>query len=184
MSNETKQSLFELLRFAVTILIIVIPIRTFIAQPFIVSGDSMFPTFKNREYLIIDQLSYYLRSPERGEVVVFKYPEDHRKYFIKRIIGLPGETVTISGTDVSITTPDGIKITIDDTKANFTDNLPHTQTITRTLGDQEYFVMGDNRDWSSDSRSWGPVTEDLIRGRALVRLFPFTTIELLPGSLN
>ncbi len=89
------------------------PIRLFVAQPFIVSGASMDPTFETGEYLIVDQLSYHFDDPVRGQVVIFKYPKDESKYFIKRVIGLPGETVQIEGTDVTIfneSNPDGKKL--------------------------------------------------------------------------
>ncbi|MCE9628555.1 MAG: signal peptidase I [Candidatus Vogelbacteria bacterium] len=183
MTPESKKSLIEAVRFALTILIIVVPIRTFVAQPFIVSGDSMFPTFKNREYLIIDQLSYQFRSPIRGEVAVFHYPKDPSKYFIKRVIGLPGETVTIRGKQVSVTSSTGEAVKLDESQANYTNGLGAVN-LNRKLEAGEYFVMGDNRDWSLDSRAWGPVPEELFRGRALIRLFPFNMIDFLPGSIN
>ncbi len=183
MTPESKKSLIEAIRFALTIIVIVVPIRTFVAQPFIVSGDSMFPTFKNREYLIIDELSYQFRSPARGEVVVFHYPKDPSKYFIKRVIGLPGETVTIKGKDVSITSSTGEAVKLDESRANYTNGLGAIN-LNSKLEAGEYFVMGDNRDWSLDSRAWGPVPEKSFKGRALLRLFPLNVIDYLPGSLN
>ena len=81
-----KQELFELFRFTFIVLAVVIPIRIFIAQPFIVNGESMVPTFENGDYLIIDEVSYRFHQPERGEVVVFRYPTNHRRFLIKRII--------------------------------------------------------------------------------------------------
>jgi len=166
----------ELLQFVVIAVILVVGIRAYVAQPFIVSGDSMIPNFENGQYLIVDEFSYHLRTPERGEVVVFKYPRDNSKFFIKRIIGLPGETVTIEDQIVSIT--EGDKTTILDE--------PYIQgkTFKNTaldLKEEEYFVLGDNREASSDSRSWGAVREELIVGRALVRLLPVTKLSLLPG---
>ena len=105
--TKTKwQSFWELVRFAFIALIIVIPIRVFIAEPFIVSGSSMVPTFENGDYLIIDKVSYELGSPKRDDVVVFRYPGDTSKFFIKRIIGLPNETVDIKGNEVTITNGD------------------------------------------------------------------------------
>ena len=97
--DEKKQGYFEIIketgRFILITLLVVVPFRFFIAQPFIVSGDSMVPTFHDGEYLIVDELSYSLRDPLRGEVVIFRYPNDRSKYFIKRIIGLSGETVLV-----------------------------------------------------------------------------------------
>src|SRR3989344_685988 len=95
MFAKLKSTVWEVTKMVVITLIIVVPIRTYVAQPFIVSGASMDPTFRDHEYLIVDELSYYLRAPERGEVIIFRYPKDPSKFFIKRIVGLPGETVAI-----------------------------------------------------------------------------------------
>jgi len=141
----------EFLKFILITAIIVVPVRLWVAQPFLVSGASMEPTFQNGNYLIVDEISYHLRAPKKNEVVIFRYPKDPSKFFIKRIIGLPGESVTENG------------------KTTFLDN-------------DEYFVMGDNRDASSDSRIWGPVKEDLIIGRAFIRLWPLNEIEINPGK--
>lgn len=181
MQNEkTKsQSFWELVRFAIVAIAIVIPIRIFIAQPFIVSGSSMVPTFQDGQYLIVDELSYRLSSPKRDDVVVFRYPNDQTKFFIKRIIGLPGETVDISGNEVTITNkehPEGFKLEQPFVK-NIADNVTHLE-----LNDNEYFVMGDNRPASYDSRAWGSVPKKLLIGKAFLRLLPITKINLLPGS--
>lgn len=171
----------ELLRFALTVLLIVVPIRLYVAQPFIVSGESMHPTFTNGEYLIVDELTYTFKNPTRGETIVFRPPLDTKKFYIKRIIGLPGETVSISGDTVRIintTYPDGF--VLDESYIN----TPWEGTITKTLGPDEYFVMGDNRNASFDSRSWGALSEKKIIGRPLVRLYPFSTIESFPGKFT
>ena len=107
------QSIWELVLFVFIAVIVILPFRIFIAQPFIVSGSSMVPTFENGQYLIVDELSYKISTPKRDDVVVFKYPNDTTKYFIKRIIGLPGETVDVTENDVTITNkehPDGFKL--------------------------------------------------------------------------
>jgi signal peptidase I len=178
--EKTKmQSFWELVRFALIALIIVIPIRIFVAEPFIVSGTSMVPTFQNGDYLIVDKLSYELGSPQRDDVVVFRYPGDHTKFFIKRVIGLPNETVDIKGSDITITNtthPDGLKL--DEPFVKF----PANNVTHYVLKNNEYFVMGDNRIASSDSRYWGPVTKDLFVGKAFFRLLPITNIDILPGS--
>ncbi len=174
-------SFWEVLEFAVIALLIVIPIRAFIAQPFIVSGTSMVPTFKNGDYLIVDELSYDFHKPERGDVIIFKYPKDTTKFFIKRVVGLPGETVEISGSAITIINkdhPDG-----------FLMDEPYVKNISinymkTVLGDKEYFVMGDNRIASSDSRSWGTLPENLITGRAFIRLLPVNNINILPGNFK
>lgn len=170
----------ELLRFGLLALVIVMPIRWYVAQPFIVSGASMEETFAHGEYLIVDQLSYRFDEPERGDVVIFKYPEDPSKYFIKRIIGLPGDTVRIAGDTVTITNPlypEGITL-----EEPYVDHMRDSAPFSQTLGDAEYFVMGDNRDASSDSRIWGTLPRENIVGRAYLRLFPFSRAALLPGA--
>jgi signal peptidase I len=179
--QSVRQSFWELVRFAAIALLIVIPVRVFIAEPFVVSGSSMFPTFENGNYLIVDKISYKLSDPQRDDVVVFKYPNDETKFFIKRIIGLPGETVDINGSTVIITNaahPQGF--TLDEPYVkNASNNVTHS-----VLKDDEYFVMGDNRNASSDSRYWGPVKKDLLTGRALLRLLPVTKVGILPGKFE
>src|SRR3989344_4096591 len=98
-----RRTVGEFLRLAVIAAAIALPIRYFIAQPFVVDGASMHPNFYDGQYLVVDELTYFLRPPERGEVVVFRYPRNPRTHFIKRIIGLPGETVEIREGDVYIT---------------------------------------------------------------------------------
>lgn len=169
----------DLVHYVITALVIVVPIRMWVAQPFIVNGASMDTTFAHGEYLIVDELSYRFQEPARGDVVVFKYPLEPKKYFIKRIIALPGETISVKNQDVTIINtenPKGFKL-----------NEPyvHTQTfgdLKKTLGPDEYFVMGDNRLVSSDSRFWGSLPKKNIIGRPFVRLLPFSRIDYLPGT--
>ncbi len=171
----------EIFRFAVLALLIVVPFRMFIAQPFIVSGASMSPTFETGQYLIVDQLTYHLEQPQRGDVVIFRYPEDPSKFFIKRLIGLPGETVEIQGQKVSIrNAKTGTSTTL--TEPYLHDFNTRDDYLTVTLGPDEYFVMGDNRGASSDSRVWGAVPKKLLVGRALIRLLPFDKISVFPGE--
>ncbi|MEL6805536.1 MAG: signal peptidase I [Bacteroidota bacterium] len=182
-SPERKEHPFtEIIRFAILALIIVVPIRFFIAQPFIVSGASMDDTFAHNQYLIVDQLTYQFETPERGEVVVFRYPRDISKYFIKRVIGVPGDTIMIDGDVVTITNEDSPDGFILDEPYVFAMEQP--SYLTETLSEGEYFVMGDNRDASSDSRMWGVLQEDKIVGRAFLRLFPITKLDVFPGSLE
>lgn len=181
LAKNEDGGLGEILRFAIIAILIVLPIRVFIAQPFIVSGTSMIPTFEDSEYIIVDQLSYRLGEPARGDVVIFKYPKDTSKYFIKRIIGLPGESVFMSGNQVRITPADG--------SDSYTLNEPYIKnegagSVGVTLKKGEYFVLGDNRASSFDSRSWGPLNEKFIAGRAYLRLFPVSEIDFLPGEFE
>jgi len=172
----------EIVRFSLIALLIVLPIRLFIAQPFIVSGASMETTFSTGQYLIVDQLTYHFEEPERGEVIIFRYPKDPSKFFIKRIIGIPGDSVYISGTEVTITNtdyPEGVKL-----DESYVYEMKPGATITEILGEGEYFVMGDNRDASSDSRTWGVLQRDKIVGRAFLRLFPITEIGVFPGAYD
>lgn len=174
-----KQSFWELVRFALIAVAIVIPIRVYIAQPFIVSGSSMVPTFEDGQYLIIDEISYRLNDPKRDDVVVFRYPNDTKKFFIKRIIGLPNETVDIKGNEVTITNkdnPSGFAL-----DQSYVENTASNNTHFE-LKDGEYFVMGDNRSASSDSRYWGAVPKKLLIGKAFLRLLPINKIDILPGS--
>lgn len=167
----------EVVRFSVIALLFIVPIRIFIAQPYIVSGASMHPTFESGEYLIVDQLSYRFKSPARGEVVIFRFPLDPSKYFIKRAIGLPGETVMANGTTLSVKTPDGEIMALDEPYAAG----DGTGAFEKKLGSDEYFFMGDNRRASLDSRVFGAVSRRYVVGRALVRLLPPTKASILPG---
>lgn len=162
-----------------TSLLMVFLVRTFIAQPFVVNGSSMDPTFHTNEYLIVDQLSYELGSPSRGDVIVFRYPLIPSRFFIKRVIALPGETIKITGMKVEIKKSNEEEF--------FTLKEPYIKFekesfVETTLADDEYFVMGDNRLASLDSRSWGPLKSSFIVGKAFLRLFPPSKIDFLPGS--
>lgn len=178
--EQTKgQSFWELVRFAIIALIIVIPIRVLVAEPFVVSGSSMVPTFENGDYLIVDKISYKLGNPDRNDVVVFRYPGDTSKFFIKRIIGLPNETVDIKGSQVTITNAER--------QEGFVLEEPYVKNEGNNdthfvLKEDEYFVMGDNRNASSDSRYWGAVKINLISGKAFLRLLPISNIDVLPGD--
>ena len=181
MPQENRDSFFtELLKFAVVALIIVVPVRFFVAQPFIVSGASMDPTFETGQYLIVDELSYRFEPPNRGDVIVFKYPKDPTQYFIKRVIGMPNETVSIKAGQVFVEDTSGNTTKLDE---KYVTNKGNGADMTVKLKNDEYFVMGDNRPESSDSRTWGTLPRENIIGRALVRLLPLQTISILPGSI-
>lgn len=178
MTDQTRESIWEALKFALITIAIVIPVRAYVAQPFIVSGASMVPTFENGEYLVIDELSYLFREAKRGEVVIFRYPKDPSKFFIKRVIGLPGERLELSPSGVTIIGEGSDPFVLTEPYLT-TQSLP-TQTV--KLAADEYFVMGDNRSASLDSRAWGPVETDLIKGRVLLRLLPVSRLAFLPGQ--
>jgi signal peptidase I len=177
------KDLWDLAKFALIAIIIVAPIRMFIAQPFVVSGESMFPTFKDGEYLIVDEISYIIGKPNRGDVIIFRYPGNTKRFFIKRIIGMPNEEISIKNGIVRIINqenPEGFEL-----NEPYIDEKFNTVTDYKTEID-EYFVMGDNRNRSSDSREWAEplttkLTDKLIIGRAYLRLFPLKEISYLPG---
>jgi signal peptidase I len=184
-SPEPKRSGFwsEIIKFTFITLLIVIPFRIFIAQPFIVSGASMDPTFADGEYLIVDQVSKHFGPLERESVVIFRYPEDQTKFFIKRVIGLPGETVEIHNGTVTVWSdayPDGLVLD----EPYIANNNIKIDNYSRVLNNDEYFVLGDNRAGSLDSRAWGPVPKSLIIGRPILRLLPTNQIGFLPGDFS
>ncbi|MEX2013899.1 MAG: signal peptidase I [Parcubacteria group bacterium] len=159
----------ETLKLVILSILVVVPFRMYVAQPFIVEGASMDPTFHTGDYLIVDELTYHFKTPERGAVIIFKYPKDPSKSFVKRVIGLPGERVSITDGRVTIINtenPEGLTLDEPYVELKKSDNSVHD------LGTGEYFVMGDNRLSSSDSRVWGPVPEDKIIGRPIIRFFP------------
>lgn len=165
--------------FIFIVVLILLPIRLFVAEPFLVYGSSMEPNFDTGDYLVVDELTYKFNEPKRGDVVVLQPPTDKTKHFIKRIIGLPGETVDVRGSLVTIYNkeqPEGF-VLIEPYLRFESDKESHI-----TLRDNEYFVMGDNRAVSYDSRSWGPLPRENITGRAFLRLYPLPSISILPGD--
>jgi len=181
--EEEKKNNFwaEVVQFILIIVFVVIPFRAWVAQPFVVSGDSMQPSFETSDYLIIDQLTYKFKDPVRGDVIVFRYPNDPSKFFIKRIIGLPGDTVMVKDEKVYITPQNTIYTTLLD-EPYIQGLRPTDMKILVPYG--SYFVLGDNREVSSDSRVWGLLDDSLIKGRAFLRLFPLDQIDLFPGNYS
>ena len=169
--REFLNFIWETLKIVVVALAIVLPIRYFIFQPFIVNGQSMEPNFQDGNYLIIDEISYRWNSPERGEVIVFRYPYNPTQRYIKRIIGLPGETVEVKDNRVTIIDKNGKEQVLNEDTYLPLDDLTIGNSKT-TLKDNEFFVLGDNRLSSSDSRVWGVLPRDNIIGRVLFRLWP------------
>lgn len=166
--------IWEIVKIVIVALLIVVPIRYFLFQPFLVKGQSMEPNFEDGDYLIVDEISYRLREPQRGETLVFKYPNIPSQRFIKRIVGLPGEIIEIK---------DGEVIIYKNGKAQILDESSYLPKFLKTpgnirvsLAENEYFVLGDNRLVSVDSRSWGPLPKKDIIGRVFLRIWPFTTL--------
>jgi len=166
--------ILEFLQIIAIAAIVVVPIRYFVFQPFLVKGASMEPNFHDGDYLIIDELSYRLRNPERGEVVVFHYPFDPSQRFIKRVIGLPGETVAVKNGQVDITAEDGTTVVLPEpyVQGIYTSTGNAISNAGLTLKSDEYFVLGDNRAHSFDSREWGLVNRKFIIGRTVLRAWP------------
>ncbi len=171
--KEKMKYILEPVKIVFFALLIVIPIRYFLFQPFIVRGASMEPSFQEADYLIVDQISYRFREPKRGEVIVFRYPNDPQKMHIKRIIGLPGEEVVIDGENIYI-------IMEDEREPLVEEYIPRARELGSEeikLREDEYFVMGDNRTSSVDSRTWGSLPEENIIGRVIIQVSPFETLR-------
>ena len=169
-------SVWEVVEVVVVAVVTVFIIRSYLVQPFLVSGASMEPNFSSGDYLIIDEISYRFRDPKRGEAIVFRYPENPEIFYIKRVIGLPGERVVIR---------DGV-VTIfnEESSEGFTLNESYIAPAVRTSGnvetllsEGEYFVVGNNRNYSFDSRSWGVLPKENFIGLVRLRLFPFTEFK-------
>lgn len=181
-SREDREGLgvffIEVLKIAVISLAIIIPVRYFLIQPFVVKGSSMEPNFSSGDYLIVDEISYRFSEPERGDVVVFKYPKNPSQYYIKRIIALPGEKIQIENGDIIVYNnefPGGIEI--DESYIPMDVNTPGD--VDAVVGEDKYFVLGDNRTASSDSRVWGELSKDEIIGKTWVRGWPISEIGII-----
>jgi len=180
MSSAIKNAgefIWEVAKIVILAFAIVIPIRYFLFQPFVIQGSSMEPNFHEADYLIVDELSYRFRQPERGEVIVFKYPLDTTKRFIKRIIGLPGETVEIKNGEVIVTTVEGKTITLSEEYIPSDLKAPEMSSYRLEAG--QYFVLGDNRPYSSDSQDWGELPKKNIIGKVELRLWPLNDLSLI-----
>lgn len=165
--------LFETGKTLLIALLIVVPLRLYVAQPFFVRGASMEPTYSNGDYLIIDELSYRFREPERGEVVVFRFPGDPSQFFIKRVIGLPGDTVVNEGGRLFVERSEE--------KNLLSESYIRSQTpdeFRMTAGPNEYIVLGDNRTASSDSRRWGVLPEENIVGKVFLTVWPIEEFSI------
>ncbi|NCN07109.1 signal peptidase I [Candidatus Falkowbacteria bacterium] len=178
--KKTLEFVWEMTKITCISLVIILPIRYFLIQPFYVKGASMEPNFYDHEYLIIDEITYRFNEPKRGDIIVFKYPKDPRQFFIKRVIGLPGETVKIKDGLIFITSVDGQEnvLSEDYLPSDIENVLPVSGYGEVVLNNDEYYLMGDNRDQSLDSRVFGPVKADYIIGRTWLRGWPFNRLTL------
>lgn len=178
--DKLKNNLVELIEFIAIIGAILVVIRFFVAEPHKVSGSSMVPNFHDGDYIITNKVATQLSNPQRGEVIILKNPRNMDQVFIKRVIGLSGDRVMVNGGKVYLNgrlLPE-----------------PYLPLGTRTYGgayltegeeltvpEGRFFVMGDNRGGSSDSREWGTLGKDLIVGQAWLRYWPpqqFTLIQI------
>jgi signal peptidase I len=177
--------IWDFLKVIIIALVIIVPIRYFVFQPFLVSGSSMEPNFQDNQYLVIDELSYRFHQPQRGDVLVLKPPQNEKQYYIKRIIGLPGEKIQIKDGHVIIHNtehPDGFALN-EPYLSSSVISIPHSTTIVSdknilVLKSDEYFMMGDNRTYSSDSRDWGPLKRNEIVGKVFVRVLPLSDFKV------
>jgi len=186
--------IWEIVKIFILALVIIVPIRVFLFQPFFVQGASMEPNFEDSQYLIITELGYKetnirigqqqifkagaFKNIDRQTVVVFRYPLDESKFFIKRIIGLPGEKVEVKNGQVRIynsQNPNGFVL---DESRYLSPSVETSGDVSMTIKSDEYFVMGDNRRYSSDSRVWGPVKQADIMGKVLLRAWPLDKINI------
>ncbi|OGZ02639.1 MAG: signal peptidase I [Candidatus Liptonbacteria bacterium RIFOXYC1_FULL_36_8] len=175
-------SFLETIEVAFVAVVSVLIIRTFLIQPFLVNGESMEPNFSDGNYLLVDELSYRLREPERGEVIVFRYPGNEAIFYIKRIIGLPGEKVVVNGGEVKIFNKENSGgFTLSESYLPITDKTYGNLEI--TLKSDQYFVLGDNRSFSYDSRSWGTLAKNEIMGMVRLKLWPINKAEAV-GTPN
>lgn len=201
-SNGSKQEeyygvgsfVLEIMKIFLLALVIIVPIRVFLFQPFFVQGASMEPNFENNQYLIVNEFGYKktdvgiagnnffsvepFKKLERQQVVVFRYPKNPSQFFIKRVIGLPGEKVEIKDGKVTIYNDGNPEGSVLDESAYLSSSVKTVGEMSVSLKNNEYFVMGDNRMFSSDSRSWGPVPEEDIMGEAFIRAWPLNKMAV------
>lgn len=174
-----RSFVWETFKVIVISLAIIIPVRYFLIQPFYVQGASMHPNFEDKEYLIIDEISYRFHEPARGEIVVFRYPRDPKQFFIKRIIGLPGEELEIHDSQITIYNDENPAGIVLDESPYLSGDVKTLGNLQISLGDNEYYVMGDNRTSSLDSRGFGAISYDAIIGKVWLRGWPLNRAAVI-----
>ena len=184
---EEDEEPSSLLIWIIGIIILVKLVQAFLIQPFIVDGASMLPTYHNQEFLLVDKLSYHIKSPERGDIMIFKLYENNNnpyegKHLIKRVIGKPSERVVVKQGITTIynkENPNGF--VLEEPYITYKDTQ---KEVDLQLDDHHYFVMGDNRAQSYDSRDWGALDAINIKGQVLFRIYPFKQTGYEPGKYS
>ena len=183
-STDWVRSLAEAMRTIIVVVGLAYLLRIFVFQPYIVEGTSMAPHFATNDYLLVDKFSYRVSAPQRGDIIVFRYPNDPSTYYVKRIIGLPGERVSIQNGKVTIFNSDNPQgFVLDESSyldASVKTTLPLTNNSDFTVSAGHYFVLGDNRAASSDSREWGLLPQENIVGKVAIKAYPLSSAEFVP----
>jgi signal peptidase I len=196
-NNESlgiKALLIEMAKVFLLAVVIIIPVRIFLFQPFFVQGSSMDPNFADGQYLIVSQFGYKqvrlgdsqdgmlimndFRKLGRQDAVVFRYPKKPEQFFIKRLIAFPGESVEIKKNKVIIYNEENPEGFVLDESEYLINDATLIDMPKEKLSQEAYFVMGDNRDFSYDSRFFGPVNKEFMMGRVLIRAWPFSEINV------
>jgi len=175
--QEISAFFWEVIKMVVISLAIIVPVRYYLVQPFFVRGASMELSFDNGDYVLIDEITFKFRQPQRGEVIVFRAPKDKTQFYIKRIIGLPGEIIRIKDGRVIIFNAENPEGFILNESEYLNEEVVTDGDLETNIDPNEYFVLGDNREYSSDSRIWGMVNENLISGKVFFRAWPFDKIN-------
>jgi signal peptidase I len=186
--------ILEIIKIIALAFVIIVPIRVFLFQPFFVQGASMEPNFEDGQYLIINEFGYKetearissydlfqvnsFRAIQRQKVIVFRYPLDQSKFFIKRVIGLPGEKIQIKNGSLTIFNQEHPNGFVLDEKTYLSMGTITAGDVVISLGSDQYFVMGDNRMFSSDSRAWGPIKKSDIIGEVALRAWPLDKLSV------
>lgn len=192
--ESMKDFIVEVVKMFFLALLVIVPVRMFLFQPFIVRGSSMEPNFHEKQYLIINEFGYkntpvglfghtlFTVQPRkefsRGDIVVFRAPVDNKQYYIKRVVGLPGETVEIKNGAVTVYNDAQPKGFVMDESAYLPEGRKTNGSITQKIGENEYYVLGDNRPASSDSRVFGPISTTDVMGRVALRAWPINQFDL------
>jgi len=180
-TESIKDFVFEMIKVLIVSLIIIVPIRAYVVQPFYVDGASMEPNFHDGEYLIVDEISLRFKQPERGDIVIFHPPTNPKVYYIKRVIGLPNEVVDIKNGEIRVFEQDSPEpLIIDESQYLGNDYLLRpSEKYHLKLGATEYYLLGDNRPNSLDSRRLGAIDFSHMKGKVVLRAFPFDKFTVI-----